>query len=94
VQYPFVARSVLAVHKITSRLRDEKRRSPFLGAHGSYRRYLDSVRITPHEPEAVHPCNYRGPAAGRFAAVAHARLAARCYYATCWLAENSSAMHD
>jgi hypothetical protein len=27
VQYPFVARGVLAVHKATSRLRDEKRRS-------------------------------------------------------------------
>jgi hypothetical protein len=27
VQYPFVARSVLAVHKATSRLRDEERRS-------------------------------------------------------------------
>jgi hypothetical protein len=38
VQYPFVARSVLAVHKVTSRLRDEERRSPFLGAHGSYDR--------------------------------------------------------
>ena len=44
-------------------------------------------RIAPHEPEAVHPCRYRGPAAGRFAAVAHARLAARRYYATRWLAE-------
>ena len=30
-------------------------------------------RIAQHEPEAVHPCRYRGPAAGRFAAVAHAR---------------------
>src|SRR5262249_30028412 len=46
-------------------------------------------RIAPHEPEAVHPCRYRGPAAGRFAAVAHARLAARRYYATRWLAETS-----
>jgi hypothetical protein len=34
-----------------------------------------------------HSCRYRGPAAGRFAAVAHARLAARRYYATRWLAE-------
>jgi len=33
-----------------------------------------------HEPEAVHPCRYRGPAAGRLAAVAHTRLAARRYY--------------
>ena len=41
--------------------------------------------FAPHEPEAVHPSRYRGPAAGRFAAVAHARLAARRYYATCWL---------
>jgi hypothetical protein len=44
-------------------------------------------RILPHEPEAVlHPCRYRGPAAGRSIAVAHARLAARRYYATGWLA--------
>src|SRR6516225_5124282 len=41
--------------------------------------------FAPHEPEAVHPCRYRGPAAGRLAAVAHARLAARRYYATRWL---------
>jgi hypothetical protein len=27
-----------------------------------------------------------GPTAGRFAAVAHARLAARCYYDTRWIA--------
>jgi len=40
-------------------------------------------RIAPHDPEAVNPCRYRGPAAGRFAAVAHARLATRCHYATC-----------
>src|SRR5262249_1455370 len=46
-------------------------------------------RIAPHGPEEVHPCRYRGPAAGRFAAVAHARLAARRYYATRWLAETS-----
>jgi len=38
-----------------------------------------------YEPEALHPCRYRGPAAGRLAAVAHARLAARRYYATRWL---------
>jgi hypothetical protein len=43
--------------------------------------------IAPHEPEAVHPCSYRGPTAGRFAAVAPARLAARCYYDACWIAE-------
>ena len=42
--------------------------------------------FAPHEPEAVHPCRYRGPAAGRLAAVAHARLAARRYYTTRWLA--------
>jgi hypothetical protein len=41
--------------------------------------------FAPHEPEAVHPCRYRRPAAGRLAAVAHARLAARRYYATRWL---------
>src|SRR5262249_54450862 len=35
------------------------------------------------------PCRYRGPAAGRLAAVAHARLAARRYYATCWVGEYS-----
>ena len=40
-----------------------------------------------YEPEAVHPCRYRGPAGGRFAAVAHARLAARRYHTTRWLAE-------
>src|SRR5262249_44548254 len=46
------------------------------------------LRIAPHEPEAVfHSCCYRGPVAGRFTAVAHARLAARRYYAACWLAE-------
>ena len=49
--------------------------------------------IAPHEPEAVHPCRYRGPAAGRFAAVAHARLAARRYYAIRWLAEGTGPMH-
>jgi len=49
-------------------------------------------RIAPHEPEAVHPWNYRGPTAGRFAAVAHARLAARCYYDTRWIAEDVSAI--
>jgi hypothetical protein len=43
-----------------------------------------SRMIASHEPEAVHPCRYRGPAAGRFAAVAHARLAAQRYYATRW----------
>jgi len=41
--------------------------------------------IALHEPEAVHSRRYRGPAAGRFAVVAHARLAARRYYATRWL---------
>jgi hypothetical protein len=32
--------------------------------------------IAPHEPEAVHPYRYRGAAAVRLAAVAHAQLAA------------------
>ena len=41
--------------------------------------------FAPHEPEAVHPCRYLGPAAGRVATVAHARLATRRYYATRWL---------
>jgi hypothetical protein len=49
---------------------------------------IPASRIAPHEPEALHPRRYRGPAGGgRFAAVAHARLAARRYYATRWLAE-------
>ena len=48
--------------------------------------------FAPHEPEAVHPCRYRGPAAGRLAAVAHARLAARRYYATRRLAEGTGLM--
>jgi len=43
------------------------------------------VRIASHEPEAVHSSRYHRPAAGRFAAVAHARLAAQRYYATRWL---------
>ena len=46
---------------------------------------MTRIRIT-HEPEAVHPSRYCGPTAGRLAAVAHARLAARRYYSTCWLA--------
>ena len=54
--------------------------------------YASHHACAPHEPEAVHPCRYRGPAAGRFAAVAHARLAARRYYATRWLAEGMSAI--
>jgi hypothetical protein len=45
-----------------------------------------------HEPEALHPRRYRGPAGGRFAAVAHVRLAAQRYYATRWLAEEPSAI--
>src|SRR5215471_4430017 len=65
----------------------------------SYRRWDEKPRlalriamniIAPHEPEAVHPCRYRGLAAGRFAAVAHARLAARRYHATRWLAGHES----
>jgi len=49
------------------------------------------LRIAPHESEAVfHSCRYCGPTAGRFAAVAHARSATRCYYAARWIAENSS----
>jgi hypothetical protein len=52
-----------------------------------FRRTIARSRIALHEPEAVHPSRYRGPAGGRFAAVVHARLAARRYYATRWLAE-------
>ena len=59
VQYPFVARSVLAVHKATSRLRDEERRSPFLGAHGSYGRYLE------HVPPQLNQGDSRGAEDGR-----------------------------
>src|SRR5215467_6112187 len=46
------------------------------------------LRIAPHESEAVfHSCRYYGPTVGRFAAVAHARSATRCYYAARWIAE-------
>jgi hypothetical protein len=63
-----------------------------LGALFLYlRAFTRSHHIAPHEPEAVHPCRYCGPAAGRFAAVAHARLAARCYYDARWIAEDVSA---
>ena len=48
--------------------------------------------FAPYEPEAVHPCRYRGPAAGRLAAVAHGRLAARRYYAARRLAEGTGPM--
>ena len=60
---------------------------PVEGHHSDFDVDLCSLvcDFAPHEPEAVHPCRYRGPAAGRLAAVAHARLAARRYYATRWL---------
>jgi hypothetical protein len=50
-------------------------------------------RIAPHEPEAVlYPSRYRGATADRSIAVVHARLAARRYYAACWLAEDGGAL--